>query len=357
MRRHFLFVCCLALVSSCSASAQSNLLPKQFNAWKRAACSSNPSQFAFGTEAGLKWFGSCQFSSGSDTVVISAGKYLDPSSAFEVYTGLLRPGMVPTNLGQVSAFDKDGVIIQEGAVVLSSSANISKSDLDALVKSVEAVGEVGPLPPIRTYLPLAGRAIGSERYALGPEAMRSAMTELGQTNLLALVNLAGFSDGAEAMLARYSSREKDGAVLLLIEYPTPQLAEQHIHHLDEALPPNARQLGLNVIRKGSLLSMVLSATSLEFAHNLRAAINYENQVTWNEPSQTATDPSLPSMMVKIFIGTGFFMIAAIVLGIAFGGVRILTKIFLPGKVFDRHSKLEILQLGLNGKRIEPTDFY
>ena len=45
------------------------------------------------------------------------------------------------------------------------------------------------------------------------------------------------------------------------------------------------------------------------------------------------------------------------LGIAFGGVRVLTKRFFPGKVFDRPEDMEVLQLGLSGKRIDPRDFY
>jgi hypothetical protein len=51
------------------------------------------------------------------------------------------------------------------------------------------------------------------------------------------------------------------------------------------------------------------------------------------------------------------MVTAVVLGIAFGGVRVVTKIFFPGKVFDRPERLEILQLGLSGKKIDPSDFY
>jgi hypothetical protein len=35
----------------------------------------------------------------------------------------------------------------------------------------------------------------------------------------------------------------------------------------------------------------------------------------------------------------------------------VTKIFFPGKVFDRPERMEILQLGLSGKRIDPRDFY
>jgi hypothetical protein len=103
--------------------------------------------------------------------------------------------------------------------------------------------------------------------------------------------------------------------------------------------------------------MVLAPSSAEYAKSLREAIDYQTQVTWNEPSQTATDPPITSTLVKIFYGTGVFMIAAFVLGIAFGGVRVVTKIFFPGKVFDRPNQMEILQLGLSGKRIDPTDFY
>ena len=225
------------------------------------------------------------------------------------------------------------------------------------MKAVEAGSEKGPLPPIRTYLPATGRMLGTERYALGPEAMRAAMAGLGQSDMVGIVDAAGFSSGAEAMLARYTSPGKGSGVLVLLEYPTPQLAEQHIHHLDEVLPAAAKQAGTVIERKGSLLSMVLSPSSAEYAKNLREAVDYETQVTWNEASQTATDPPITSVMVKIFIGTGVFMVAAVVLGIAFGGVRVLTKRFFPGKVFDRPNQMEVLQLGLSGKRIDPSDFY
>jgi len=265
--------------------------------------------------------------------------------------------MVPTNLGQVSAFDKVGVVILEGTLVLESTANVSREDLSALVKAMEAGSEKGPLPPVRTYLPKAGRLLGSERYALGPEAMQAALEGLGQSSPSVLTKAAGFSSGAEAMVARYSIQGRDGGVLLLLEYPTPQLAEQHIHHLDEVIPAEAKQAGSVIERKGSLLSVVLSPSSVEYAKNLRTAVDYETSVTWNEASQTATDPPITSTLQKIFIGTGIFMIAAVVLGIAFGGVRVITKRFFPGKVFDRQNQMEVLQLGLSGKRIDPSDFY
>jgi uncharacterized protein DUF6599 len=356
MRRLSLFVCGFALLSAASLSAQEVSLPKQFGSMTQSSCSAKPMEFGFGKEAGEREFSMCQYKSGDSVVSIWAGRYHDPSSAFEVYATLLRAGMVPTNLGQVSAFDKNGVVILEGSLVLESTANVSKEDLGALVKAVEAGSEKGPLPPVRTYLPGTGRLLGSERYALGPEAFRQALATLGREDFAMLTDAAGFNSGAEAMFARYQMG-KDGGVLLLLEYPTPQLAEQHIHHLEEVVPAAAKQVGTVIERKGSLLSMVLAPSSKEFAKNLREAADYETQVTWNEASQTATDPPITSIMVKIFIGTGVFMVAAVVLGIAFGGVRVLTKRFFPGKVFDRPEQIEVLQLGLSGKRIDPSDFY
>jgi hypothetical protein len=359
MRRLSLFVCGTALLSATALSAQESPLPKQFLNWKLANCAAKPVVNANWKETGMREFSACQYNDGDRVIWISGSRYHDPSSAFEVYTSRLRAGMVPTNVGQVSAFDKDGVNILEGTLVLSSTANISKEDLDALVKAVEAGSEKGPLPPVRTYLPKMGRLLGTERYALGPEALRAALLELGQPDMAVLVDAAGFSSGAEAMLARYSNPGMMGGtgILLLLEYPTPQLAEQHIHHLEEVVPAAAKQAGTEIERKGSLLSMVLAPSSAGYAKNLREAADYETQVTWNEASQTATDPPITSIMVKIFIGTGVFMVAAVVLGIAFGGVRIITKRFFPGKVFDRQNQMEVLQLGLSGKRIDPSDFY
>jgi hypothetical protein len=213
-----------------------------------------------------------------------------------------------------------------------------------------------PLPPIPAYLPDRGRLLGTERYALGPAAFRVAATELDRRDYVALVDEIGFRSGAEAMFARYQSG-KDAAVVLLIEYPTPQLAEQHLRHLELALPASAKQAGTTIERKASLLSLVLEPSSAAYGESLRSLVNYETQVTWNEPTHTVTDPPWATVLGKIFIFTGLFMVVALVLGVAFGGIRVLTKIFFPGKVFDRADQMDVLQLGLSGKRIDSRDFY
>jgi len=130
-----------------------------------------------------------------------------------------------------------------------------------------------------------------------------------------------------------------------------------LRHLEQALSPAEKQAGTTIERKASLLSLVLKPSSVAYGNSLRSAVNYETEVTWNEPHQTISDPPLLTTIAKIFLGTGLFMVVAVVLGVAFGGVRVLAKIFFPGKVFDRPEQMDVLQLGLSGKRINSRDFY
>ena len=245
------------------------------------------------------------------------------------------------------------MLIGDFVVNVDRPRAVSTKDLQELASAVAAKSDKTPLPPVREFLPKEDLENGTQRYALGPVAFRAAAEALGRPALGELANIVGFPAGAEAMFGRY----KAGAVMILIDYPTPQLAELHMRHLETSMPESAKQGGATIERKGSLLSLVLAPAMPGYAQKLRDAVEYQTQVTWNEPSGTATDPPWAIVLYRIFIGTGIFMVAAIVMGVAFGGVRVFVKRLLPGKVFDRPERLEVLQLGLSGKRIDPSDFY
>jgi hypothetical protein len=251
----------------------------------------------------------------------------------------------------------DGRILVGNFVVQAAlSPNTKPESLSELAKALKAQADPTPLPPVKSYLPSDWRIFGSEKYALGPEAFRAAMNSLNQGANANLSNELGFQDGAEAILARYQGQHGSG-VLLLLEYPTPQVAENRRHHVEDALTAAAKQAGVTVERKASLLSLVFAPTSPMHAQAIRDAVNYETEVTWNEPHQSATDPPLVRMLYKIFLFTSLFLVVATVTGIAFGGFRILVKHWWPGKVFDRPENIEVLQLGLSGKKIDPSDMY
>jgi hypothetical protein len=292
-------------------------------------------------------------------VEVALFRFTDPSGAYSAatYRPYIPPGAVPAKAVQVvdhghQAQVGNYLIVVAGDPSLDDQA---KRVLAAVTPIVQKVADQTPLPPIRDYLPGTAREPNTDIYVLGPTQYREAASALGRIDAAILADEAGFKSHAEAMLAKYKTA-KDEATLLLLEYPTPQLAELHLRHLQRALA-DAKLTTSSIERKGSLLSIVLAPTSPEYADKLRAGVNYETQVTWNEPSSTATDPPITSTLVKIIIATFVFMGVTLVLGIAFGGVRVITKRLFPGKVFDRKEQIEVLQLGLSGKPIDPTDLY
>ncbi len=359
---HFIAMLSLVLVAAPYSSAQ-QVLPSHFGSWTCTPVADNVefdriANFSdLSAETGLTGNTFCDYFSGAAKIHAGLQSYRDPSSAYEMYTALIRPEMHPSTLNRTSAVDGDRLFVLLGASILNvrPTPAISTEDLVTLVNAVSAHADQTPLPPIRTYLP-PEFIDGTQRYARGPAAFRSALASLKQDEFTNLASEAGFHLNAEAVFARYRAG-KDEAVLLLIEYPTPQLAEQHLRHLEQAISTAAKQAGTTIERKASLLSLVLRPSSAAYGAALRGAVKYETEVTWNEPHQTVTDPPLLTTIAKIFLGTGLFMVVAVVLGVAFGGVRVLAKIFFPGKVFDRPEQMDVLQLGLSGKRINSRDFY
>lgn len=281
----------------------------------------------------------------------------DPSSAYEVYTSRNSSEMHPSVVWGPSAIGNGHLLLLIGNMVLEIAGpeNASTADLQQLANIIKTRSDQTPLPPVRSYLP-EGFSDGTQRYALGPVGLAAALEALHRSAYAKLAPEVGFASGAEVMLGEYRKRN-DSAVVLLIEYPTPQLAEQHLRHLEQAISSTANPSNASIERKGSLLSLVLGSSSAAYARSLQKAVNYETQVTWNQPAHTITDPPITSVLAKIIISTGVLMLVAVVLGVAFGGVRVLTKKLFPGKVFDRSERMEVLQLGLSGKRIDPSDFY
>jgi hypothetical protein len=344
------------------------MLPPKFGNWAAsgpykkigANLAADEGKRALFSESGFAEMGTEPYSLEGKSTTLTAYKFQDSSGAYEAFTYLRSPDMTAfdTSLSHTGALGKDRALLSAGNLVveLAPASDVSMGDLRDLLQQIVALADKTPFPPIQTFLPKEERSASSERYTLGVAGFHLAAEAADRADFAALAEQAGFSSGAEAMFARYKSGSQE-AVLLLIDYPTPQLAELHLHHLQAALAANAKLASTSVERKGSLLSIVLAPTSPEYATRLRNAVNYETQVTWNEASQTATDPPITSTLVKIIMGTGVLMVMAVVLGVAFGGVRVITKRFFPGKVFDRPEQMEVLQLGLSGKPIDPRDMY
>jgi len=360
MRSRFLF---MGLVLALGAgervcATEQSLLPEQFGAWHKQSGEVKRAQSLLSAEAGELEYTCNPYHSGPDTITICLGKYRDPSSAYEIYTSFLSPNMEPSTVGGPSAIDTEEFVALIGNFVLEvrSPAKPSKAELEQLVMMVSKGADRTPLPPIRAYLP-RGFTDGTQRYAHGQAGFEAALGALHRSDYQRLSKEIGWTgDEAEAMLAEYRGG-KDSGVVLLIDYPTQQLAMQHLKHLESILPDVDKQEKTKIERRGSLLSMVLGPTSASYADGLRAAVRYQTEVTWHEPTHTITDPPWTTILGKIITLTMLFMVVTVVLGVAFGGFRVVMKKMFPGKVFDRPNEMDVLQLGLSGKRIDSEDFY
>jgi hypothetical protein len=262
------------------------------------------------------------------------------------------------DLGSYSAVANDRALIVVGDFLLDVAgkpARPSNADLKQLIASLDRVADHTPFPSIGEHLPEPGRVRGSEHYVLGPRAL-SQYVPLGTDDWI------GFNYSAETMLARYRLAGKD-VTLLISSYPTQQIAADKFAGMLRRFtfdPPGGVLPGQTVLfgkRSSSLIAVVVGAPSREAANQLLDQVQYVSEVTWNEPKHTLTDPSIGSIVVGAFLGTGVIMLLALAVGLGFGGIRVFLRFFLPNKVFDREKQIEILQLGIYSKPIQAKDFY
>ncbi len=348
-----------------------SLIPEHFGTWQ----AKGPSKLTTGQnleawfavndprrgilrEEGLTTIEERAFQSGDQEIHLSLYVFKDPTGAYQAFTQETGDHLRPYAYGDEAAFNSStgNILVGNLLVLVGSATDLKPEELTGLDRALRAVADHTPYPPLRTYLPAKDRIFGTQKFAAGPEGFKYALVQIQNGAFRDLANEVGFKSNVEAMLAKYQSGIEHGT-LLLLEYPTPQIAEQHLHHLQEALPAAAKQAGVTVERKASMLSLVFEASSNEYAQKLRDAVDYETEVTWNETGHAATDPPIVVVLVKIIVYILMFLGLTIGLGIAYGGARILIKRLFPGKIFDRPQDLEVLQMGLSGKKIDPSDMY
>lgn len=361
-----------------SSAAAQGLLPAAWGGWTASGVASSVAagqiEQVAGERAGvLREFGLTsaeqrQYTQGQQTASLTLYRMVDPSAAYGAFTFLRDPQMQTLDLGDSVAFSAasgDRALFVVGNFVLLTSAS-DQRPADAALTEIAATllphADSRPYPSIAGFLPRSSVVAGSERYVLGPRTLQAALPWVPATG----DDWMGFRKSAEAIVARYrgNGQTRGGEITLLVTmYPTQQIAAEQFGNLNKWMALNAEpdQAGGRTVvygsRSSALVALVFGAESRVAADQLLSQIGYHTTVTWNEPSYELTDPSFPTMIVGVFEGTGLILLLAVAAGIGFGGLRLWVKIVLPGRVFDRDSDVEILQLGLSSKPIDSRDFY
>lgn len=275
----------------------------------------------------------------------------DRSGAYGAFTLLGLGGLDPvlvTNrrvaMGEAGVAGVDAGLFYQGQYVVNWWMGTPVLELVEHLKQLG--GQQASLPTLPSYLPREGFIEGSDRYLLGPLG-------LAQVAPLFPGDWVGFAYAAEVEAARYRV-DAGEATLLVISYPTPQIAAERLRDFERLFNLNGtgdpgRALAY-AKRSGTLVVFVAGPASEQAATQLLDRVRYEAEISWSEPSEPRPEVNWAKTLLNIFIGTGLMLLFALLSGLAFGVVRLIINRLAPGKVFDRPQDTEIIQLNL-GRRI------
>ena len=287
------------------------------------------------------------------TLRVRAARFADASGAFGAYTYYLHPEMNKEQIGDQGASMGDRVLFYRGHVLIdaqfSKGTPMSGSELRELAGTLpHPGGSAGNLPTFIQFLPSRHYIANTQKYVMGPIALASL--ELPVTS-----DQVDFGASSELTLGHYQTPSGE-ATLVLISYPTPQLAAEHLRRIEAAHGvTDSNHSGVSTIngsgtffdkRSGPIVAVASGGISDSDAKSLLGMVNYEASVTWNTPTSDPQVRDLYMLILNIVILCAILGGLAIIAGVAFGGVRILMKRLYPDKVFDRSEQMEFISLHL-----------
>jgi hypothetical protein len=371
MRRITIFIMSVFFVASVAAAAQ-GVLPASFGGWTGAvqpglapagvnsadgqAGVTAQQQSSALAEYGFAGGESATYQKGTESLQVEAYRMKDPSGAYGLLT-YLRPADMPhakADLGKHSFLSESEALILAGNVVVEvrgKGLRAHEGDLKALLQQVSGHAEMGALPTLWEQLPAKEIVSGTDKYVLGPQT-------LNQFFPVALGDSVGFSNGAEAEVARYGAG-KGQSTLLLVDLPTPQIATATLNQLAGKFNVNGSRPGtgqaLYAKRMITTLAIVAAPSDAE-GHALLDEVQFGEMLTWNQPTPKGKQADIGTIVVGTIVGTGAICLFSLIAGLAFGGFRLAVKRALPGKIFDRAKDMQVIELGLS-KRVSAGDFY
>jgi hypothetical protein len=361
----FLVCCCLCsvLFAASAPGAQSPpILPQAFAGWAMqgtAQTSTDPARADASNAAMLNEYRFTDLAKATytrddgRTLKIHAARFADASGAFGAYTFYLQPDMNREQIGDQGASAGNRVLFYRGHVLVdaqfSNETPMSGAELRELAGALPHVGgNAANLPSFIQFLPRRNYITNSQKYIMGPVALSSLALPVTADQI-------DFDSSSELTLAHYQTPSGE-ATLILISYPTPQLAAEHLRRIDAAYGlTESKEGGVSTIngagtffdkKTGPIVAIASGGISDSDAKSLLGMVNYEASVTWNTPTDNREVRDLYKLILNIVVLCAVLAGLAIIAGVAFGGFRILMKRLYPDKIFDRPEQMEFISLHL-----------
>src|SRR5579871_746698 len=226
--------------------APAALLPQTFGGWQvqgTLQTSADPTAADPANPAVLKEYGFTDFAAGTYTqedgrkLTLRAARFSDASGAYGAFTYYKQPEMLNEKIGDQASSLNNRVLFYRGSVLIDAIFDklsvMSAAELRELASDIPLPqGGARNLPAIPTYLPKQSYVKNTAKYILGPVTLDKIGSPLS-------ADLVDFGAGAEVVEATYESSGGE-ATLLLISYPTPQIAAEHLRRIEAAHTPGAQ---------------------------------------------------------------------------------------------------------------------
>jgi hypothetical protein len=339
------------LLCSCLSFAQApaRFLPRDFNGWQVESQSiktgSDPAAVDPTDGPVLKEYGF----SDSETAIytregrklqVKAARFKDASGAFGAFTYYVQPQMRTEAIGDKAASNNTRILFYKGNILVDASLDrvsaMSGADLRSLAAALpHPQGNTAALPTLPGNLPAQSQEANTSRYIVGPEA-------LARLGVPIPAQLIDFSKSPEVVTARYRSSAGD-TTLTIISYPTPQIAREKLAQLQSASLPSGP---FYFKRTGPFVAAINGNLPPEEAQSLLASVNYDADVTWNQPTKSKREEDRAGFIVALVLLCVLVVLAAAIFGLAFGGLRLLLAKLYPNKFFNHPESADIIRLDL-----------
>jgi hypothetical protein len=154
--------------------------------------------------------------------------------------------------------------------------------------------------------------------------------------------LIDFSKSPEVAMGKYRTSQGE-ATVTLVSYPTPQIARERI----DAMQSAALSGGPFYFRRsGPYVVAVNGNIPGDEAQSLLASVNYDADVTLLQPTKPRPQEDRAGFVFALVMLCVIAVLAALVFGFVFGGIRILANRLFPNRFFSRPESVEIIRLNL-----------
>lgn len=376
LRPRALFPVLLILVAVAAAAtgpaasakpASAAILPKEFGGWQLTGPdqTSNDSLVADPANPGvLKEYGFTDFSAATYTrddgrrLTLRAARFVDASGAYGAFTYYKQPEMLNEKIGDQASSLNNRVLFYRGNVLVDAVFDklsvMSAAELRELATDIPLPqGSARNLPSLPTYLPKQAYVTNTAKYIMGPLTLDKIGSPVSS-------QLVDFAAGAEVVQGTYQSSGGE-ATLILISYPTPQIAADHLRRIDAAhaanpqlpagTPPVVEVGTFSDKRSGPLVAIAAGPFSQSEAKSLLASVHYDADVTWNENTYFDKKNNLANLLWNVILLCGALMAITLVAGVAFGGVRVMLQRLIPDRL--RTAEAEFISLHIDDGSREP----